>query len=120
MPGLVEEWTWDQKQGDGVDFTATYLEDDGTTPIDLTGYTPELSISKERGKAFLQRWTSAPQIEITDPTNGVVTIHMTPEETRAWGKNTSLVYEITVTPADGQAITILEGPINVRLEVGNE
>lgn len=119
MPGLVSEWTWEQKQGDGADFTATYQEDDGT-PIDLTGYSVELAIARKRGGTALQRWTGAPQVEISDAENGVVTVSLTPDETRVWGRATSLVYEITVTPAGGQSVTILEGPLSVRLEVGNE
>lgn len=118
MPGLVSEWTWEQKQGDGADFTASYQEDDGT-PIDLTGYAVELSIARKRGSTHLQRWTAAPQVEISDAENGVVTVSLTPGETRAWGRNTSLVFELTVTPPGGQSITILEGPISVRLEVGD-
>lgn len=118
MPGLVTEWTWEQKQGDGADFTATYTEDDDT-PIDLTGYSVELSIARKRGGTALQRWTAAPQVAITDAANGVVTVSLTPGETRAWGRNTSLVFELTVTPPGGQSITILEGPISVRLEVGD-
>lgn len=119
MPGLIQEWPWPQKQGDAARFTIEYQEDDGT-PIDLTGWTPELAIAKARGRALLQRWTAAPQVEITDPAAGEVTVVLTPDETREWGKNEELVYEVTVTPPDGETVTILEGPISVRLEVGHE
>lgn len=119
MPGLVEEWTWEQKQGDAARFTVEYQEDDGT-PIDITGWVPELAISRARGKAYLQRWTGAPQVEITDPANGEVTVVLAPDETRAWGKAAELVYEVTLTPPDGETVTVLEGPLLVRLEVGHE
>lgn len=119
MPGWVQEYTLQCKQGDQISFTASYQEDDGT-PIDITGWTPELAISKSRGKAHLQRWTAAPQVEITDGENGVVTVTLTPDETRAWGRSEELVYELTVTPPSGETVTILEGPLMVRLEVGHD
>lgn len=119
MPGLVDEWVWSQKQGDDATFTATYQEDDGSG-IDLTGASVELSIAKDRRKTPAWTFTDAPEVEISDPENGVVSVHLSAEQTRAWGKLTSLVYEITVTLSDGERITILEGPISVRLEVAND
>lgn len=116
MPGLVDEWTWEQKQGDDATFTAAYQEDDGT-PIDITGCDVELSIAKDRRKTPAWTYAEPPEVLISDPENGVVSVHLTAEQTREWGKLTALVYELTLTFPSGERVTILEGPISVRLEV---
>lgn len=114
MPGLVEEWTWEQKQGDTARFTVQHTEDDGT-PIDFTGCTAELRISRRRGMAPIQLWDAPPHIEITDPENGLVSIQLSAEDTSDWGKHPELVHQVLITFPDGEVLTILEGRLAVRL-----
>lgn len=116
MPGWVDEYTIYAKQGDSITFTAAYQEDDGT-PIDLTGCSVEFSVAKARRKTPAWSWTTAPHVTISDAANGEVSVELAPDDSREWGKLEELQYELTVTFPDGERVTILEGPISVRLEV---
>lgn len=116
LPELV---TLEVRQGDSWSRTLTLTEDDGSTPIDLTGCSVEFSIAKARRKSPAWTFTEAPQAEITDPGQGVITLKLGPDDSRAFGKLEELEYEVTVTFAGGERLTVLEGTLAHRLEVAN-
>lgn len=112
--------TLELKQGDSWTRVLTYLEDDETTPIDLTDCSVEFSLAKARRKTPKWTFTSSPNAAITDAAAGEITIYLSPDDTRAFGKLEELQYEVTITFADDSRLTILEGPLLVRLEVAEE
>lgn len=116
LPALV---TLAVRQGDSWSRVLTLTEDDGSTPIDLTGCSVEFSIAKARRKSPSWTFVDAEQATVTDPAGGEITLSLGPDDSRAFGKLEELEYEVTVTFADGSRVTVLEGALSVRLEVAN-
>lgn len=117
LPALV---TLAVRQGDSWSRTLTLTEDDGSTPIDLTGCSVEFSIAKARRKSPSWTFVDTEQAGITDPAGGEITLSLGPDDSRAFGKLEELEFEVTVTFAGGERLTVLEGTLTNRLEVANQ
>lgn len=111
--------TLQAKQGDTFKRVFTYKDDDGNA-IDLTGCSVEFSIARTRGGAPAWTYDSAPEVVITNDEGGEITVTLTPAQTRLWERREEFVYELTVTFTDDTRTTILEGALEVRLEVVDE
>lgn len=106
------------KQGDSWAAVLSLTEDDGTTPIDLTGWSVEFSVAKDRRKNPSWSWVDdAGHASITDAENGVISLALEPGDSRAFGKLEALPFEVTIEDASGWRLSILEGEFVVRLEV---
>lgn len=116
LPELV---TLEIRQGDTWTRVLTLTEDDESTPIDLTGASVEFSIAKARRKSPSWTFVDAEQASITDPAAGVIDLSLLPFDSRAFGKLEELEFEVTVTFAGGERLTVLEGTLANRLEVAN-
>jgi hypothetical protein len=91
----------------------TWSEDDGT-PIDLTGASVEWSLVA--GATEFQYIDSA-EAGITDATAGVVTLALTPTQTRELvATGYTWRYEVTITLADSSRETILHGVLSIARE----
>ena len=108
------------KQGDSWRRTLTLLEDDDTTPIDLTGCSVEFSIARARRARPSWTFTQPPHAAITDPPHGVIELALSPNDSRAFGDRTTLACEVTLTFSDGTRLTVLDAELSVRLEVADE
>lgn len=118
LPDLV---TIRIKQGDSFSRTIQLLEDDGTTPIDLTGASVEFSMAKGRGKSPSWTWVDDPdRALITSPAQGEIRWGLFPGDTRAVGKYEVFPFEVTVTFADGTRLTVLDGEFDMRLETAHD
>ena len=118
---LVDLQVFDVKQGDSWAAVLVLTEDDGTTPIDLTGWSVEFSVAKERRKTPSWSWVDDPlHASITDAVGGEVSLALAPADSRAFGKLESLPFEVTIEDASGYRLSVLEGTFAVRLEVANE
>lgn len=121
---LPEQVILSVKQGDRHMWLVTVTEDDGVTPIDLTGWTWELSAAKGRpSKGVFWTYTEAdPQIDASEQAAGVLRVWLLPDDSRAFGKAETVEIELTGTApgTDGQGrLSIVDGQINVRLEVAS-
>lgn len=109
------------KQGDSWSAVLVLAEDDGTTPIDLTGWSVEFSIAKDRRRTPSWTWIDDPDhASITDAAAGEIGLALDPSDSRAFGKLSSLPFEVTIQDAGGYRLSILEGTLAVRLEVVDE
>lgn len=113
--------TFELKQGDSWVAVLVLTEDDGTTPIDLTGWSVEFSIAKDRRRTPSWTWIDDPDhASITDAEAGTIGLALDPSDSRAFGKLGSLPFEVTIQDAAGYRLSILEGTLAVRLEVVDE
>lgn len=113
--------TFELKQGDSWSAVLVLTEDDGTTPIDLTGWSVEFSVAKDRRKTPAWTWVDDPDhASITDAAGGEISLALGPADSRAFGKLNSLPFEVTIQDAAGYRLSILEGTLAVRLEVVDE
>lgn len=121
LPDLV---TLEVKQGDRAGWVVTVTEDD-ESPIDLTGWTWEWSAAKKR-RATTPFWTfteaDTDRIDVSDASDGVIRLALLPEDSRAFGSAAMVEFELTGTApgTNGEGrLSILDGQINVRLEVAS-
>lgn len=112
------------KQGDTHRFRLTWTEDD-QTPIDVTGWSWEFTAAKQRrGPSTNPYWSYGlgdPQVVELDPENGVIEVTVFPDDSRAFGRQELVQFEVTGTaPGDGtERKTTVDGTFAVRLEVAN-
>lgn len=96
---IVENDTWD--------FHVTWTEADGTTPIDLTGYTGKVQLRA----AFDGPLLLTANATIPTPTNGVLQFSLAATVTQG-----TYVYDVEVN-ATGYKKTIVRGTVTVLPEV---
>lgn len=103
------------KAGDTFVLPVEYLADDDT-PIDLTGYTAELSIARSAGDTNAFSYTDSDASVSIDGPNGTINIEIPRSETRLWNAG-KYIYEITIVSGGGIATTLADGNLFVRPEV---
>lgn len=114
-------YSWAINQGSTINKLFEYRESDGTTPIDLTGYSARMQI-RTRIDAVdieLELSTSNAGITIPTPTSGQLYVHMTSTQTAALDPR-GYVYDIELYYLDGaeEIVTrLIEGALTVRGEV---
>ncbi len=110
------------KQGDRARWKITWTDDDDT-PIDVTGWSWEFSLAKDRRKSPAWSFTGAPQVVTSsvdvDPAFGELEIGLLPADSRAFGKLEEVEFEVTGhAPGESdERISTLDGTMLVRLEV---
>ena len=103
------------RAGDTFARVLTWLEDDGTTPVNLTGASVEWSLVSG---ATETKYEDVAQASITTAASGIITLALTPAELRAlFALSQSWSYEVTVTDAGGVRTTLLDGTLSVLREV---
>jgi hypothetical protein len=85
-----------------------------SSPKDLTGTTElQYSLALRKNTApIISMVLADPELEITDPVNGLVTITLTPENTKLLGEGT-YYHELRHTNAVGEPVTLLTEALHV-------
>lgn len=99
------------RQSDTFIFSPEFSEDDGT-PLDLTDASVEFAFAVVKGRSPSFKYDEAPYVTTSGAT---VNIEIPVEETRTW-RHRRYFYELTITLADGERFTPVEG----RLIVGED
>lgn len=90
-------------------FVFSWYGDAGVTPIDITGYSANMNIKARPGAPIIGAFsTGTGEIELSDPTNGEITIIIPDDITNEFvaGKYR---YNINVTSPAGKITRLLEG-----------
>ena len=119
---LVELMRFAIKQGDSWAATLVATEDDGVTPIDLTGWSVEFSVARERGgrDGWVRAWVDDERhARITNAAAGEIKVGLLPEDSRFFGRVERIAYEVTLEDPGGWRLTVLDGEFLVRLEVSS-
>ena len=104
-------------QGDDYSALVTVYEADGTTPVNLTGYTPRAQIRRDvadRAAEVLAEIT----IAIADAAGGMLTLALDHDVTVTLSGK--LLWDLQLTDSLGGITTILAGAVNVTSEVTRE
>ena len=96
---------------ESLNLSLAYLEDDGTTPINLTGFTASFVVKDKPGGSTVATLTSGSGITLGG-TAGTIVINRTPSQTTAWKLDRG-AYELTVTSSGGDARVLLQGSIEL-------
>jgi hypothetical protein len=90
-------------------FEVQYTEEDGVTPIDLTGASAKMQVRDTKGGNKLAFTLTSPAGGITiDEPNGKLTIKVTPTQTNKMFYPKS-AYDIMVVDSNSNRIKLLEG-----------
>src|ERR1044072_5018457 len=96
-------------------------QNEDETPIDLTGWTGALQVRRTAdAEEVLLSLTDGDGIEITDPTDGEITVVISSEKSSAMPARTSdknWVYDLEVTPLGGGTVRLLDGKFLISHEV---
>jgi len=98
----------------GRDFFLTTWYKDGTTPINLTGYTAAFSLSQNYNGSVALNLTSGSGITITGST-GQIDIHATAAQTELSAG--TYVAELVITSAGGVETSLLKGNLVLLAKV---
>lgn len=105
-------------QGSKHDFSVLYKDPTGLA-IDLTGYAAALQVRESVDSAEpLVSLTEAAGIALGGE-EGTIGVHFTPEETAGLTLR-SVVYDLELTPEEGETFRLLQGTITVSPEVTRE
>ena len=90
-------------------FQVEYTQEDGVTPIDLTGASAKMQVRDTKGGSKLAVSLTSPSNGITiDGPNGTLNIIMTPTQTNKLFYPKSS-YDVMVIDSNGNKIKLLEG-----------
>tara|TARA_B100001123_G_C15322004_1_gene1028251 strand:- start:2716 stop:3087 length:372 start_codon:yes stop_codon:yes gene_type:complete len=110
-------------QGSTFRKTITMKQSDGTTNVDLTGYTARMKIKEEYGGTLIKSLTSATGQGLTvggsagTPTNGEIDIEISATDTAAMTPNTIGVYDLEIASSGGVVDRVLQGKFIITPEV---
>jgi hypothetical protein len=104
------------RRGDSFTRTLRYLEDNGTTPIDLTNASVEWGLAPVPDGLPKLQFIDDASASITNAAQGTIVLSLTPVQTRAL-KARAYAFEVTITYAGGTRETILDGFLPVVQEV---
>lgn len=96
-------------QGDADDFRFEFSDDNGA--IDVTGYSFEIKVADKIGGTVLWSLSTPTDIEITDATNGKVTVHFKSTDTTSMSGN--YVYTLKATDTSSKVHTFSNGRLTV-------
>lgn len=103
------------EQGAGYVATFTYLQPDGVTPINVTGWTAKMEIRPFVGVTpLLTVGTATGEIVVTGAI-GLFTLTLTALQTDLLDRGG--VYDVLLQPPSGQPIRLVEGRVHVSLAV---
>lgn len=99
-----------------------YVTDDATTPRDITDDEFKLQVRETKGssRVLLELDSAAGDIVKIDPTNGVLRLEISPEQTidiRIKEDQLAAVYDLELTDTDGDVLRIIEGEFLITREV---
>lgn len=94
----------------GADYLKTFrwLEDDRTTPINLTGYTVAFTVKINRVETT---YTTVPEVTVT-AVSGLVSVHIEDAVTALWAA--SGTWKLVVTSPGGIKTVLADGVLEVR------
>jgi hypothetical protein len=104
------------RRGDSFTRTLRYLEDNGTTPIDLTAASVEWGLAPVPDGSPKLQFVDDASASITNAAQGTIVLSLTPVQTRAL-KARAYAFEVTLTYGNGTRETILDGFLPVVQEV---
>jgi hypothetical protein len=99
---------------DSLNLNVTFTQDDGTTPVNLTGYTATFNVYDRRGGSTVATLTNGSGITVT-ATSGQIQVDRTPAQMAAWklsgGKG---AYDLSVATTSGTGNRcLLKGTIEI-------
>ena len=123
MNAGITHFTCDQ----GATFrkTITLYQSNGTTVVDLTGYSSRMKIKTEHGGTLLKSLTSATGQGLTiggsagTPVNGEIDILISATDTTALDANVIGVYDLEIASSGGVVDRVLQGKFMITPEVTN-
>ena len=105
--------------------TITMYQSNGTTVVDLTGYTARMKIKTEHGGTILKSLTSTTGQGLTmggsagTPVNGEIDILISATDTTAFTPNVIGVYDLEIASSGGIVDRVLQGKFMITPEVTN-
>jgi hypothetical protein len=104
------------RQGDTFVRVLRWLEDDATTPINLSGASVEWGIAPIPDGLPSEQFVDEDEAQITNASLGEITLTLSDVQTREL-KARAYAFEVTVAFPDGTRTTILDGFLPVAQEV---
>jgi hypothetical protein len=103
--------------GDDDSFIFEYMEDDGVTPIDITGYTGQMQMRTKSSNPT----ASYDQVATVDGPNGKLTFPINDVQSSALNtdnkRTVSYVFDVEIVSPSGDKTTIIGGSVNVCPQV---
>jgi hypothetical protein len=103
-------------EGDSAKITVEIENDDGT-PLDLTGKSVVFSLAPYPGReTVVSKSTTDGDVQITDATNGVAVVELSPEDTSDLGARGGRDYHFEVQLNDGESVvvTVTRGTLTIH------
>lgn len=118
MSKVKSEYYFEMFRGDNADVEVT-LTDVNNTALNLTGGLVEMTARYAYdGTALFEKSTAvAAEGVITNPTAGVVTFYIVPDDTKDLTEETTLVYDVRATLQSGKKHTGGVGTFLIKLNV---
>ena len=106
------------KQGSEFRWTYKYVEDDGVTPIPLSGFTARAQVRESVWSSdyVYEATTENGGLEITDPANGIVLFKIPGAESTSWLIDKG-VYDIELVDGASKPYRLVQGEISISREV---
>lgn len=107
------------EQGEDFSEVVQYLQPDGTTPVNITGWTARMAIADFPGWTEQLVLTDTDGIDFTNPGQGILTINITAAKTMMLVVPPSgrMVYDLILTDTGGGEVKLLKGEMIVSLLV---
>lgn len=96
----------------GYEATFTYLESDGVTPVDVTGWAAAMTFRTVQGLEMLTVGTGTGEISVTGG-SGLFSLAISGAQTA--NLVASGLYDLLVTPSGGEPIRLVQGQVVVSL-----
>lgn len=100
------------EQGATFSFSVQWLQSDGVTPKNLTGYTARMDVRTAQKAPALVALTSPSGGIVITPATGVITVTITAAQSDAWTVAKAL-YDLEVVAPDGTVTRLLKGAVTV-------
>ena len=103
--------------------TLTMLQSDGTTVVDLTGYSARMKIKDEVGGTLIKSLTSATNGGLTiggsagNVTNGEIDVLISATDTASFDAPQTAVYDLEIVSSGGIVDRVLQGKFIINPEV---
>ena len=101
--------------------TITMKQSDGTTAVDLTGFTARMKIKHEVGGTLIKSLTSSSRLTMGGsagtPTNGEIDISISATDTAAFDAPITGVYDLEIVSNSGVVDRVLQGKFIITPEV---
>ena len=103
-------------RGDTKPIVLTFTDKNGN-PIDLTGATLWFTVKKSPIDLDAEAIIQKKLITFTDPTNGIATIIIMPEDTQTLDAPLKLYYDFQLVDPKGNVTTVLEGTFKLKRDI---